>query len=386
MKRSHADGCGRAAAALRRSLTALLAAALVAGPGQAQRVDDRGSEVMREIESLPLPRIEPPAVALRPVAERSIPGPLAGSGPTSREDRIGVRVAAGTVSVPFDPALGFGAEITGPLADVGEERAAWGLSPDGRVRAQVTPGGQLVVETACRRCDDGWNRRFKLRVPGDDVAPPLVTERRVFYGAGDNVVYCIRRDNGHRVWEHDAGGRIVPRLVLWSGWPRGAPDTDEPISLVFAVPDQPAVVLALDARTGERAAVYDVGPESAIVGAPLVLADGRIVIARQDYRSTDAALVLLELVPREEKPTAAPQAPSAEQEQHLTGPHLAAVPAADLDHLGGGGKAGPGVGQLMERLHHLDRPHRLAQAHPLPDADVRLRAGGGRAVEHAVGR
>jgi hypothetical protein len=215
------------------------------------------------------------------------------------------------------------------------------------------PSGHLVVETACRRCGDGWNRRFKLRVPGDAVAAPLVAESRVFFGAGDNIVYCVRRSNGHRVWNHDAGGRIASPLVLWTGTPRGFDAAAEPVALVLAVPDQPAIVLALDARTGERAATYDAGIDRVIVGAPLVLADGRIAIARQGYRPADASLVLLEVGARGATPT---EDGSGEQEQDVAGPDVGAVGDADLEHLRLVGEPGAGVGQRMERLHDLDDP------------------------------
>lgn len=302
---AHSPTGSRPAGSVRAPFAVVLLVTCLAGDAAAQRIDDRAGLLLRELESVPLPRIAPPAVMLRPVAELAIPGPLAGSGPTLRDDRIGVRVEDGLFLVPFRPDTGLGADTTGPFALPAEDPPLYGLSSDGRTRARVLDSGRLVVETACRRCADGWNLRFRLRVPGAAGAPPLVGERRVFFGAGDNLVYCVRRGNGHRVWAHEAEGRIVAPLVLWDGRPSGSSPSDETVSLVLAVPDQPSSVLALDARTGERATAYDAGPENTIVGAPLVLEDGRIVVARQDYRSSDAALVLLEVVATPKEPSRA---------------------------------------------------------------------------------
>lgn len=282
-----------------RRLAFFSVAALVLATSRAQTVDDRASELMRELEAAPLPRVTPPPVALEARAEVTIPGPLEGAGPIRREGAVGIRVAGGLVLVPWDGSSGLGSAVHGPIDDPPSPREAVGLSPDGRARARFLDTGHLVLETACRRCADGWNRRFRLRVVGRSAAPPLVTEHHVYYAARDNVVYCVRRDNGHRVWAHVAAGRVAPRLVLWTGRPTGTDEKADPVSLVLAVTDEPSALVALDARTGERVCAFEAGTERTVVGAPLVVEDGRVILARQDYRSTDAALVLLEAVRRE---------------------------------------------------------------------------------------
>jgi len=282
--------------------TALCAAFL--GASRAQRSDDRASELMRDLETVPPPRLAPPSVAFAVLGQVTIPGPLEGAGPERHESGVAVRGAGGLLLVPWSAEGGLGEVVTGPVDAPPLDERRFGLAPDGSARAGVLESGHLVVETACRRCGDGWNRRFRLHIVGTSGAPPLVTDRRVFYAARDNVVYCVRRDNGHRVWERLTAGRVVPSLVAWSGVPRGALETAEAASLVLAVTDEPSAVVALDARTGEQAALYDAGPERTIVGAPFVLPDGRLLAARQDYRSSDAALVLLEIVWRDERPRA----------------------------------------------------------------------------------
>ncbi len=292
----------------RRALGAALVVVAVAPPVPAQRVDDRATELMSELESAPLPHVPPPPLVFVARSEVAVPGPLDGTGPSYREGAVGVRAAGGVVLVPWSTTDGLAETVRGPAPEPVPEEPSFGLSTDGTTRAQVLDTGHLVVETACRRCRDGWNRKFRLRLVGSAIAPPVITENRVFFAARDNVVYGVRRKNGKRVWDHPVSGRVASRLVLWSGSPGGTSSsaTASPVALILAVTDEPSALVALDARTGEPVCTYEAGAERTIVGAPLVLDDGRLVVARQDYRSTDAALVLLETVWREPAPPSAP--------------------------------------------------------------------------------
>ena len=52
-------------------------------------------------------------------------------------------------------------------------------------------------------------------------------------------------------------------------------------------------VLALEARTGQVAATFEVGEDRTLVGAPVALDDGRVAVARQSYDATEATLLVL---------------------------------------------------------------------------------------------
>jgi outer membrane protein assembly factor BamB len=177
----------------------------------------------------------------------------------------------------------------------------WVLAPNGRARYALTDDGFLLAQKKCARCPAGWRRRWQLRVSGVGLAPPLVTEKRIFYGSLDNRVYGLKRRNGHRLWEIDLEGRVSRPLRQWRALaygsdPEGAARDPSP-PLILVVPDDGGGIVALDARSGAKVAAFDLPEDGGtLVGAPLVTPDGGIVVARQKYTPADASLMVFRLV------------------------------------------------------------------------------------------
>ena len=159
---------------------------------------------------------------------------------------------------------------------------------------------------------------------GSTVSPPLVTQKRVYFGALDNRVYCIKRRSGHRVWAIDVAGRVTRPLMIVTihDLPATEPEPAEQdagtdttkkkkkskkgaeaeaprsVELLLVVPDHGSSIVALTVETGQKAAEYAL-PESegTFKGSPLLTPDGKIVVARQKYEASDASLLVLNLGP-----------------------------------------------------------------------------------------
>ncbi len=245
----------------------------------------------------PLP--EPPELQFTAVSEIKIAGPLI-SGPVEVEGSVYVGTVAGVYEV--DRA---GAEPTAILttATPPETASDWGVSPDRSHRARPQDG-RLIVQKACKGCRSGWRRRWRLRVPGLAPVPPLMTARRVYFGAADNRVYGVRRKNGHRLWATALDGRMLRELALWVG-----PDSghDPPVAAILAVPEPGAELVVLDVYGGTVILRYRLASEGdVIVGSPVATGDGHVILARQGYTEQDAAVIVLKMVhvatPAEEIP------------------------------------------------------------------------------------
>src|SRR5678815_2857938 len=78
------------------ALSALILVAVMAMDASAQRVDDRASELMGELESAPLPHVAPPAVSFVVRGEVAVTGPLE-AGPFLEDLAVSVRAAGGIV-------------------------------------------------------------------------------------------------------------------------------------------------------------------------------------------------------------------------------------------------------------------------------------------------
>jgi hypothetical protein len=184
-------------------------------------------------------------------------------------------------------------QIALPAASPG---TAWTADAKGRRRFAPFADDSIVAQRRCRGCREGWKKSWKLDVPGTTPAPPLVDDGRVFFGARDNRIYCVRARNGHRVWLADATGRVSQRLVLWNAPETAAPAADDapaPPSLVLVVPDGGAEMLALSGKSGREVASLRVAPgEGKLVGTPLVTPDGNVVVARQKYAESEASLMV----------------------------------------------------------------------------------------------
>jgi hypothetical protein len=261
-----------------------------------------------------------PRMLFELAAEISLPGPLPGSAPRLVRGEIEIEVSGGVAQsawdpetvirlVPADDPASAGAGEPGPGQAAGLDETEWSVSPDGRYRATVLPSGHVLAQKKCRRCVKGWQKKWKLRVPGRAIAPPLVTDKRVFYGAMNNRVYGVKRKNGHRVWEADVEGRASRHIVVWPppavGSTIGAVTLDptRSIELVMIVPDSGDRLLALDARTGSRVAEFELEEdEGTLVGGALITPDGKVVVARQKYSPADASLMVFDLAEAPEAP------------------------------------------------------------------------------------
>lgn len=234
---------------------------------------------------------EPPELQFALVTEIDLSGPLV-SGPRLVGDRVEVRTAAGLVRIAW---AGAAVPVRVDPAVAGtprEESSTWGMSPDGSHRAGPVDG-RLVVQRICDGCRNGWRRRWRLRVPGLALAPPLLTAKRVYFGSADNQVYGVRRKNGHRLWATALDGRVLRALALWVD-----PDTTTMpgIAVVLAVPEPGAEMVVLDVYSGSPVLRYRLASEGdEVVGAPLTTPDGHVILARQGYSEADAGLIVLKL-------------------------------------------------------------------------------------------
>ncbi len=288
-------------------LTAFLAGLLLAA-GIASASDGRESRSLLE-RMFGANRVDTvPKMSFQIVADIPLPGPLPDVGPTRKGDRIELPVAGGLATSPWAPDSvativprtdGTGDEGAGdaPGATSPEAVMTISLDPSGRFRTRFAEGGKLVLEKSCRSCKKGWKKKWTLTVPGDRIAPPLVTDGRVYFGAQDNRVYCLKRKNGHREWDVDVGTRISKQPIAWSPpSPTGAPPDPGAPHAVLVLPDEGSSVLALDARTGQELARFVLPTAGGTIrGAPITTPDGHIVLAREKYNPEEASLIVLQL-------------------------------------------------------------------------------------------
>lgn len=245
--------------------------------------------------------------------ELPLPGPLLESGqPRMVGETVEIPVPGGAVLSGWTAGAQARRVPTGDAPGGSGEGArgkGWVETEDGKRRYSLLPSGVLLAQKRCRRCRAGWKTHWMLDVAGDDLAPPLITATRVFYGGLDNRVYGLKRRNGHRVWATDVEGRVNRPLRLWS-----RETDDRSVDLVLVTPDHGREILALDAGTGGKVAGFAL-PENGgiLVGAPLITADGMVLAARQKYNESEASLMVLEIT---EPPAAEPQ-PNAPVESGL---------------------------------------------------------------------
>jgi len=211
-------------------------------------------------------------------------------------------VADGSVEIPKE------GEPFVSAAPSPSEPASWALSSDGKHRYQTRATGLLVAEKRCRRCREGWKRAWSLRVPGSTRSLPRVHGRRLFFASSDGRVYCLRSDNGHRVWAVDVGDRVSRPLVVWSGV---LPDVEGPsagagplaLELILVLPDGGGALLALDPYDGTRIGILELPPEKGRLATGVAAApDGRIVVGRESYATAEITLMVLRLAPTKDLP------------------------------------------------------------------------------------
>ncbi len=244
----------------------------------------------------------PPQLIFRLLAEIPLPGPLPGVGPRWTGETIEIPVAGGIAALPLDSegAPRILPEAAGVDAAPGGE--GWAENARLGMRFRADPSGVVWAEKRCGGCPRGWKKKWQLRAAGVSPAPPLAVGKYVYFGSLDNRVFCVRARNGHRVWAVDVGGRVARPLVSWTPPPdlaaAATPSPTAPRAAVLAVLEEGAELLALSDRDGARiAGMKLVAGQGKLVSVPLATPDGRLAVARQNYAETDAALLLLRLVP-----------------------------------------------------------------------------------------
>jgi hypothetical protein len=218
---------------------------------------------------------------------------------------VGNRIAipvAGSVAVTgweADAVPSLQPELASLLA--GEANSTmWVESADGKSRYRALPEGRIVAEKRCSRCKRGWRKKWKLRVAGSTVSPPLVASKRLYFGAMDNRLYSVKRRNGHRIWVADVESRLSRPLVRWQlfGSVPGATSDELGFELILAVPDDRAEIQAWGAQNGSKVATFALADDGGqLIGVPLATPDGKIVVARQMYAPAEASLMVLQLAP-----------------------------------------------------------------------------------------
>ncbi len=272
------------------SLTALL----VPGALQAQSYQDTFSE-QRYLEPVTTEAAAQaaPRMTFRQLTDIALPGPLPGRG---------AKLVEGEIEIPVAGGVAVSGWLEGSVPRIIRQQPAgeaaadeWSYSPKGDFRCSVLDSGHILAQKGCRDCGKKWRKKWKLRVAGSDMAPPLITEERAFYGGLDNRVYCVKRRNGHRVWDSDIPGRISQPLALWRR--EGLQEEADDIELIILVPDDGRSIIALDSATGSRTASFDLPQNGGqLKGSPIITTDGKIVVARQLYAAAQASLMVFDLV------------------------------------------------------------------------------------------
>jgi hypothetical protein len=236
------------------------------------------------------------------------------STPTGRElslagGRLLVSLEGGTTAVELSGQMTATPEESFPMPTASPSE--WVLSEDGGFRVRTRPEGRVDAERL-GRLSRKWKAAWSLRVPGATRAPALVLGERVLFGSVDNQVYCVRRKNGHRLWAADLDDRISSPLAAWRGEVSDRPAAGRvrasPIwETVLVVPDGGASLFALDVYDGSRLATFEIASgDGMLATAPLVLPDGRVVVARTSYASGAAALLVLRPAVSDAEPKTGP--------------------------------------------------------------------------------
>jgi hypothetical protein len=252
----------------------------------------------------------PPPLEFKLRADLPLPGPLPGESPRLVDGTVEIPVHGGVAVAEVAPGVPPKLETRpqdSPPAKTQELASVWLVSPNGAYRYQSLPEGRIVAEKRSRFRRSGWRKKWSLRIAGATLAPPLVLDRRVCYASLADDVTCVRADNGHRLWSSDVEDRVSRRLGLWTGTVEARTEKGEATQvkerLILVVPDGGDALIALDPYDGKRRATYELAAgDGKLASEPLVTAEGIVVVARQGYTPSDAALSLLEIVPGEKSP------------------------------------------------------------------------------------
>lgn len=257
----------------------------------------------------PLPRRKgpvPPAFDLRVEASIPLKGPVQNRPLLLDDGAVVVATAHGASRVPLKAEGGAPhPDDSGGPAGVPPPFSTWVRSADGKARYRTLPDGRIECQkrTSIRR--ERWRRSWSLRVGAATPSPPILVGPRVVFGSADNQIYALKRSNGHRLWAADLQDRILAplsRMTLgYEGSSRpGGKRRRWTQEVILAVPASGEFLVTLDAYDGSRlTAIPAPGTEVRWIGSPLVLEDGRIVVASQGFVPDDAAVVLLRVRARE---------------------------------------------------------------------------------------
>jgi hypothetical protein len=317
-----------------RAAFALLAVAYgCVASAQVAQVQDPTRSVEPNNYPAPLPRRKgpPPArMSFSVTATIALAGRLSGEAPS---------VAGSSASVPLVGATATTALVPDATARIEPAPQAspaqtpeWVVSSDGARRFRTIPTGGIEGDKRCRHCAQGWKRDWTLAIPAPTPAPPILRGRRIFFGAGDDRVYCLRADNGHRVWAVDVGDRVSRPLAIWID---PLHDTRQskpgepaiPGTLVLVATDGGGSLLALDPYDGARIATYELpAVEGRLATPPVTAEDGAVLVGRERYRPTESDLFVLALGPAP-PPEAKPD--DAGAHGRLGGPFEPSNPSSD---------------------------------------------------------
>lgn len=239
----------------------------------------------------------PPPVTFSVVREIPLPGKLPEGDLELENSTIRLPVKGGVAEIDLSSVESSPVRIE-PGGSPGRLEIAWVHGgPENDYRFRSYPEGRIEAERRGFGWNREWRRRWRLRTPGGTPSPPLVDGKRVYYGCTDNRIYAIKAKNGHRVWASDIEERITRPLALWRG-SIGSGGDPGGYKILLAIPDGGIRLVAIDPFDGKSLATYrmETAGES-LVSPPAVLPDGRIVAAVQKYRPSDAALLVLEIVP-----------------------------------------------------------------------------------------
>jgi len=238
---------------------------------------------------------KPPPLAFSVAAEIPLLGPVSANGAGLANGRVVLHGPLGFVSVPLAPGEEVETVQGSPLT-ANTDAEGWVYAPEGGWRYRTLPAGAVVAQRwwGSRH---GWRPRWSLRVGSGTPSPPVLINGRLIFGALDDQIYAVRADNGHRLWMMDVGDRVSRPLALWHGTfeVEGKP---REVDVLLVTPDDSLSVFALDVFDGARLARFatDKLPNGdAIVSAPMVTEDGKIVVAHQGYAPEDASVLVLRL-------------------------------------------------------------------------------------------
>ncbi len=283
-----------------------LAVTLMTAPALAQSIGSTpDAQPNNYPPALPARVGKPPAVVFEKLAEITLPGPLADGQSFIAGDYVMVPVEGGIARVKPEPGATATTAADTKAAPVNE----WVLSSDGKRRYRCTAEGLVEAEKS-RHKGRTWHRRWHIVAPNSILAPPVIIGPRLCYAGLDDRVTCVKAANGHRLWSVDLGDRLSRALACWPGCSDSAGDA----SLVLAVPDDGASVVALDVYNGARIASYDLPDQHRFASSAMLVAPDTVAIARKGYEAADAALLLLRIAPAPSQeaapaPSPAPSAP-----------------------------------------------------------------------------